>query len=106
MKRTSNFRLKVLHALSALIADEDRELLKFRRRNSALKFFGLLFVAASLLESFEPHWPLPFISAVGIAGGVFCGLSVLFYSALAQWSVIKPFLNAQAIEKATREIEL
>lgn len=102
----SKYKQKVIKELAALVDSEEVVLGKYIRYNRILLFSGFLLCIVSLLESFEPHWPLPLIAAIGVAGGLLIGRSITFGSSVVQWPIMKQFINAEAIRKAHRDAEL
>jgi hypothetical protein len=93
---------KIVAGLAALLADEERELSKFRRLGTRCQWAGAIFIAAALFASFQQSWVVIMFIAIGVIGGFLGGLSLLYASFLEQWPVIKPFLNREAVEEASR----
>ncbi len=96
MNRTER---QVIAALAALIEREEKQLSKLRLIAWALSMAGGLLLGFSLIPAIQSQdggWFLGF----GAVAGVLIGVSVLYFSSVAQWPVVKRFMNAEAVKDA------
>ena len=103
MGLTQRERRKVLSGLVAMLDDEEHELPKIRRTSSLWQWVGAVLIVGALFAAWQYPWPVLVAVAVGVAGGFAAGISILFGTFVAQWPVLKPLLNAEAVREAHRE---
>lgn len=99
MNRTQRTERKVLATLVTLIEKEQAQLSKIRilawvTSMGGGLLFGLMLIPAIRAESQE-QW----FFGMGLVAGVLMGISVSFHASLAQWPVIRRFLDVGAIKR-------
>ncbi len=88
-------------ALVLLATDEQKALDRMRRNRRWFKAagFGVLFVSFSL--AFNPSFGVPcwVLAAVSSLGGALIGLTVWLEQSLAQWPVLREYLDLERLRK-------
>ena len=102
MALTQRERRKVLAGLVAMLDDEERELPKIRRTSTLWQWVGAVLIVGALFAAYQYSWAVLAVAAVGIVGGFAGGISVVFGTFVAQWPVLKPLLNQEAVREAHR----
>lgn len=83
--------------------DENKQLSRIGFLARACGGFGGLLVALSFIQAFQTDENAVWFVSFGLAGGIFIELSIYFYSSVAQWPVVRRFLNTQAIKNAYKQ---
>ena len=102
MALTRREKRKLLAGLAAMLDDEERELAKNRRTSTVWQWVGAVLVVGALFAAFQYSWMVLAVAVVGILGGFAAGISLVFGSFVAQWPVLKPLLNPEAVREAHR----
>jgi hypothetical protein len=107
MVTKSNYRVKVLQALSKTLRNEEMYLGRYSRLAKVCGMFGGLFVTLALISAFriEDQNAIWFVS-FGFAGGLLIGLSYYFVTSVQQWPIFRKFFDEKAIHEAARNEEL
>lgn len=104
MPQSKRTERKVVASLFALIEQEERQLLKIRFLAWSLSISGGLLVGFFFIPAIKEKSQAGWFMGVGLVAGILIGLSVYFFSSLAQWPVVRRFLNIPAIKDAHSEL--
>lgn len=105
MPQSKRTERKVVASLIALIEQEEKQLWKIRLLAWSLSVSGGLLIGLFLIPATIEKSHAGWFLGVGFVAGIFIGLSVYFFSSLAQWPIVRRFLNISAIKSAHRELQ-
>jgi len=95
-------------ALVLLACDEQAALAKVRRNRLWFRAAGFAVMFVSFYLAFNPSFGIPcwILAVVSSFGGALTGLSIWFEQSLAQWPVLKQYLDLERLRRQGAEQQL
>jgi hypothetical protein len=103
MTKSKRTERKVLASLATLVEHEEKQLLKIRALAWGLSLTGGLVIGFVLGPAIQANGNGGWFLGIGLLSGALIGFSIYFFSTLAQWPVVRRYLDVKAIIKAHQE---